>query len=115
MQVKPTIWRRSSQRMGWAIREKLEQKVSNVNRTRREFSEMIVDDDIDNVKERLVPLVNIFKTSGRRPGALEKVKEAMAEMEQFVETHRMWALNTKTFFLICPFYHLAWFCGAWGY
>jgi hypothetical protein len=46
---------------------------------------------------------------------LEKVKEAMAEMEQFVETHRMWALNTKTFFLICPFYHLAWFCGAWGY
>jgi hypothetical protein len=59
---------------------KLKQKVSNVNRTRSEFYEMVARDDIDRVKARLV---NIFKTFARHPGAFGKVKEAMAEIEAF--------------------------------
>jgi hypothetical protein len=58
-----------------AIREKVKTKVCNVNRTRREFYEMVAEDDIDDVTERLV---NAIKTFGARPGALQKVKEAVA-------------------------------------
>jgi hypothetical protein len=66
-----------------AILGKLKQKVSNVNRTRREFHEMVAEDDVESVKERLV---NIFKTFATRPGALGMVKEAIAQVEEFVET-----------------------------
>jgi hypothetical protein len=63
-----------------AIIGKLKQKVSNINRTRREFYEMVAQDDIGSVKERLV---NIFKTFAKRPGAVGKVTEAMAQIEEF--------------------------------
>jgi hypothetical protein len=66
-----------------AIREKLKQKVRNVNRTRREFDEMVAEDDIDDVKNRIV---KAFKSFGSRPGALPKVKEALAELEDFAGT-----------------------------
>jgi hypothetical protein len=58
-----------------AIREKLKTKVCNVNRTRREFYEMLMEDNIDDVTERLV---NVIKAFGARPGALQKVKDAVA-------------------------------------
>jgi hypothetical protein len=60
-----------------AIREKVKTKVCNVNRTRREFYEMIDEDDIDDVAARLV---NAIKSFGARPGALQKVKEAVAAL-----------------------------------
>jgi hypothetical protein len=66
-----------------AIREKLKQKVSNVNRTRREFVEMVAEDDIGDVKQRLV---SMFKTFGKRAGALEMVQEAIAVLEEFAAT-----------------------------
>jgi hypothetical protein len=66
-----------------AIREKLKTKVINVNRTRREFYEMATEDAIDDVKQRLV---HVFKTFGKRAGALQKVKEAIAELEEFAAT-----------------------------
>jgi hypothetical protein len=66
-----------------AIREKMKQKVSNINRTLREFNEMVPEDDIKAVRD---PLVNIFKTFGQRPGALEEVKEAIAELEKVAGT-----------------------------
>jgi hypothetical protein len=59
---------------------KLKQKVSNVNRTRSDFYEMVAPDDIDSVKARLG---NLFKTFARHPGAFGKVKDAMAEIEAF--------------------------------
>lgn len=55
--------------------------MSNVNRTRREFMEMIAQDNVDVVNNRLV---NIFKTFVGRPNALEKVKEAIAAIEDRV-------------------------------
>jgi hypothetical protein len=63
------------------IREKVKQKVSNLNRTRREFIEMIAEDDVDHVGDRLLKVVKEF---GKRPGAwqaLQKVKEAI-DLEQ---------------------------------
>jgi hypothetical protein len=58
-----------------AIREKVKTKVCNVNRTRREFYEMVAEDNIDDVTQRLV---NVIKAFGERPGALGKMKEAVA-------------------------------------
>jgi hypothetical protein len=48
-------------------------KVTNVNRTRREYEEMILNDDVQVVASRLAALVHRFS---QRKGAQDALKEA---------------------------------------
>jgi hypothetical protein len=66
-----------------AIIGKLRLKMSNIKRIGPEFYEMVAEDDIHVLKERIV---NIFKAFAIRPVALGMVKPAMAEIEGFVGT-----------------------------
>jgi hypothetical protein len=65
----------------FAIQLKVKQKVSNLNRTRREFKEMVAEDDMGDVRDRLLKIVEEF---GKRPGAsafLLQLRESIAVEE----------------------------------
>jgi hypothetical protein len=66
----------------FAIQLKVKQKVSNLNRTRREFMEMVAEDDMGDVRDRLLKIVEEF---GKRPGGsafVRQLKESIAVEEQ---------------------------------
>jgi hypothetical protein len=56
----------------FAIQLKVKQKVSNLNRTRREFMEMVAEDDMGDVRDRLLKIVEEF---GKRPGGSAFVRQ----------------------------------------
>jgi hypothetical protein len=66
----------------FAIQLKVKQKVSNLNRTRREFMEMVAEDDMGDVRDRLLKFVEEF---GKRPGGsafVRQLKESIAVEEE---------------------------------
>jgi hypothetical protein len=65
----------------FAIQLKVKQKVSNLNRTRREFMEMVAEDDMGDVRDRLL---KILEELGKRPGGsafVRQLKESIAVEE----------------------------------
>jgi hypothetical protein len=56
----------------FAIQLKVKQKASNLNRTRREFMDMVAEDDMADVRDRLLKIVEEF---GKRPGGSAFVRQ----------------------------------------